>query len=167
LYAHYVGVTAAKAIMDDGLTADLSDVPGKALIRGKLTEFDIDIPADAIFSNMGDGIYRFTMSNENAQTAGELTCVYYDDGKIKTINNSIIHRQAVREIEIISEREAYQRLEVGCFVPPFLQISSINVTSVKLEYSLDTKGFYMPVYIFEAVVDGSEATIMIPGLIRS
>ena len=44
--------------------------------------------------------------------------------------------------------------------------SEVTVTSCTLEYQVDTKGYYQPVFIFEVVPDSSEErlVIMIPAL---
>ncbi|WP_041644161.1 hypothetical protein [Mahella australiensis] len=41
---------------------------------------------------------------------------------------------------------------------------TFDVRDVTLEYSLDSKGFYQPVYEFDAQVDGNKVVIAIPAL---
>ena len=47
-----------------------------------------------------------------------------------------------------------------------LSPKNVTVLSCKLEYQVDTKGYYQPVYMFKVMYDGveDEMRIMIPAL---
>ncbi len=51
----------------------------------------------------------------------------------------------------------------GCI---FLAKLSRDIGMVKssIEYMMDTKGFYQPVYSFTSIIDGNEYSIIIPAI---
>ena len=65
---------------------------------------------------------------------------------------------------MISEREAYDKLLNGEFVCYYQGEKDINVLDAELDYQLDTKGYYQPVYRFGAIINGDETEIIIPAL---
>lgn len=134
-------------------------------IRSALSEYGIGIPDKAIFSYAPDTGYVFTVKMVEDQGVildGELRCDYYDNGKFADINNNIVRFESYKEFEIISEKEAYEQILAGEFVGFVSPGSQIEVGQVSLEYMLDTKGFYQPVYNFS--VRGSEVPIQIPAI---
>jgi len=41
------------------------------------------------------------------------------------------------------------------------ELQTIEVLSVELEYVVDTKGFYRPIYVFETLINGSDVAVPI------
>ena len=86
---------------------------------------------------------------------GTVLCRYGSDGEIYEIENHLISYVPYSEQKIISPEEAYRRLCAGDFSGgEYFELkapASIQVTAATLEYRIDTKGFYRPVYVFDLV----------------
>ena len=70
-----------------------------------------------------------------------------------------------KEYEIITEKEAYDKILNGEFKDNFIEDNTeIEIKDVKLSYEIDSKGFYQPVYEF--IVEGMSrgTSILIPAL---
>ena len=97
---------------------------------------------------------------------GMLECTYYKDGSFGSIEYNILQLEEYKEFSIISQEEAYKKLQNGEF--SYYRnddaIMDIRVQQVELAYELDTKGFYQPVYQFEVIVGDLWTTIMIPAI---
>lgn len=66
--------------------------------------------------------------------------------------------------EIISEEDAYNQILQGKFQynEYYLKnIKSITINNIKLEYSLDSKGYFVPTYIFECTINNHDVEINI------
>lgn len=100
-------------------------------------------------------------------TEGTISCSYYSDGTIKEIRNKLVTYNKVKDISIKSEKEAYEELLDGKFSYFNFEndIESIDIKGVELDYYLDSKGYYQPVYSFDSIIDGSEFKIIIPALL--
>jgi hypothetical protein len=79
---------------------------------------------------------------------------------------SILDTQLFRmedRVPIRSEQEALEYLQSGWFSEPWgwrnRRDLHVTIRDMELEYRIDTKGFYQPVYVFSVSVDGS----MLPG----
>jgi glycopeptide antibiotics resistance protein len=135
-----------------------------------LNSYGIEIPEAAVMEYLKEGQYCWKMDkviDGNSIIDGTITCWYYDDDTIKSIGNNLITYEMVREVEVINEREALDRLLEGEFRMWTKEdsIKSLTVKNVSLDYRIDTKGFYQPVYLFETVVNGNEFKIVIPALV--
>ena len=93
---------------------------------------------------------------------GSIRCEYTTDGMISHLTNSIIEYEEYKSFPIISEKEAFDRLEKGYFLG--VDGKDYEVLGVTLNYELDTKGFYHPVYVFSVLWDEIESTINIPAI---
>lgn len=73
-----------------------------------------------------------------------------------------------KEKEILSEQEAYQMIcdGKGKFEYYDGNTSSIQMKlgDVSIEYQIDTKGFYQPVYVFDAEINGTKTGVLVPAL---
>jgi hypothetical protein len=81
---------------------------------------------------------------------------------ISHLTNSIIEYEEYKSFPIISEKEAFDRLEEGYFLG--VSDKDYEVLEVTLDYELDTKGYYQPVYVFSVLWDEIESTINIPAI---
>ena len=79
-----------------------------------------------------------------------------------TLQQSIIEYEEYKSFPIISEKEAFDRLEEGYFLG--VSDKDYEVLEVTLDYELDTKGFYQPVYAFSVLWDDIESTINMPAI---
>ena len=125
------------------------------ILREKLAELGISIPAEAEFIYEGNGWHSFTAvpSPGEAETiSGTLRCNYLENGVIGDIENSMVTLTPYREEDVITSKEAYERLQKGKFQGAEglarLEPPAVTVLSCNLAYRADTKGYYQPVYEF-------------------
>ncbi len=95
-----------------------------------------------------------------------VSCTYTEDGVISGFRNHIIAYQPYKVYPVISEQQAYENLKAGRFNSFGYDFSSgvITVKGIHLDYEIDTKGFYQPVYLFEIETAAEEGTIFISAL---
>lgn len=140
----------------------------KSIILKDLKKFNINIPEGAAFRKEGTGFYKWMVDKkfiDDKLTDGTLSCVYYKDNTIKEINNNLIRYDKVGEARIKSELEAYKEIKEGKFKFFKNDIKTLKIMGVKLDYDLDSKGYYQPIYVFKFLVDGKSSEICIPALL--
>jgi len=143
----------------------------ESLLR-KLGRLDIFIPEEAEFELVENCNYIFRVEqfvNENILIDGFLSCLFNSDGSIRLIHNNLISYTRLKDIYIISEEEAFQRIKDGktnIYVEmPNAELIVIN--KVRLSYQIDSKGFFQPIYIFDSVANDYEFEILVQGIIIS
>jgi len=144
----------------------------RATIETLLGGYGIVIPETAVFTYEGDGWHRFDVlmeSKEGDTVGGALRCRYSSEGFIYVIHNNLVSFTYCADEQIISETEAFEQMKRGNFwggVYEMLSPKNVTVLSCELEYQVDTKGYYQPVYMFKVMYDGveDEMRIMIPAL---
>lgn len=137
-------------------------------IEKALEKIGVKVPENATFKEEKDGNYAFSIDMElqgEKLIDGNLACVYYEDNTVKRITNNIIEYKKVASKEIISEEEAYNKILEGKFKYDEynigIKIKDISFGDVKLSYLLDSKGYYVPIYIFSANMNGRNTEIKI------
>ncbi|PRT25892.1 VanZ family protein [Bacillus wiedmannii] len=116
------------------------------------------------FGNMPfDPYVKIDMSHVTIKTSLELS----KEGKKMPVYDS--EGQKMRDIEIISPKEAFQKLKQGDIYPmgPFgvgeeFEGETLVITEYNLEYATDTKGFSQPVYIFRVQLKDNDVVLMTP-----
>jgi len=89
----------------------------------------------------------------------------FNDNTIKELNNNLITYKRIKEVSIKSEKEAFEELASGKFRYYYdKNIKDITIEDISIEYMMDTKGFYQPVYSFTSIIDGNEYSIIIPAI---
>lgn len=171
LYAHYLDQGYEyTAIYDDEPVWTDTD---RETVLAALEKFALEIPESAEFTVEGDGWYRFTVDQlleDEVLFDGMLRVRVAGDGSVREIENSLLSFSYYADAEVISPEEAYIKLCDGEFRDEdFFEMknpSQIMVLSCDLEYRVDTKGFYQPVYVFDlASPDGDyQCSAMIPAL---
>ena len=137
------------------------------MIVEALGEYGIKIPENSIFYYSLDAGYVFEAEQiemDGVVYDGILICDYYDNGKFATIRNNISTLEAYKEFEIYSEQEAYEQILDGKFVSALDMGSRIELGQVSLDYMLDTKGFFQPIYVFELFEKEEYQWIQIPAI---
>lgn len=149
-----------------------ADTDRETLLKA-LEKYPLTIPESAEFETEGDGWHRFAVSEPGrGQVAylGALRVRYGADGLVREIDNQLMACEYYRDVEVISPEEALTRLQEGKFNDEgYFERKSpaaVSLLTCTLEYRVDTKGFYQPVYVFEAVSpDGSYRDwIVIPAM---
>ena len=137
----------------------------KEEVEQALTKLDVKVPEYAEFGQNQGGQYTFTVNMKkegNKLIDGELKCRYYEDKTIKRVEDEIITYEKVAEKEIMSEQEAYEEILAGEFKAFSVEsVQSITIQNMELEYRLDSKGFYVPVYKFDILLNGETSWIYI------
>lgn len=130
-------------------------------VREKLENLGVVIPENAVFAPIEEydtGNYRFTNDGEILDDGlyykGTIECCINSSGKIAYFRDFMIKYTPYKKVDVISEKEAYDRLCAGKFYFPDYdkdeQLSDLVVKSVKISYTPDSKGYYRPVYEFVA-----------------
>ena len=99
--------------------------------------------------------------------------VHYEESEDHTrleLDNHLVWYTHYKDVPVISPEEAYQELKDGSFAYAdalkHYANKSVTVVSYNLDYEIDTKGFYQPVYIFEILIPetGNTDLAMIPAM---
>lgn len=142
-------------------------------IEAALSRFPVLLPEYAEFAPEGEGWHSFTVHQAvegETMVDGILRCRYAEDGTIRILEDNLLAYTYHDTVEVIDAREAYERLRAGKFHDEgFFENKNpedVRVLSCEIGYTVDTKGFYQPVYYFEvASGDGSyQDRIMIPAM---
>ncbi len=139
-------------------------------VRAALKEYGVSLPEESAFENKGDGVYFFSVeqyAEDGVIYDGTLSCTYCGNGRMEKIDNRILTGTPYKYFEVISEKEAYDRLCAGEFAYSIYLSGAVlegTIGEARLVYRMDTKGFYQPVYEFEAVINGNEDKILIPAV---
>ena len=137
-----------------------------------LQPYGIVIPETAEFSYDGNGYHTFTVNMEKVGDSiidGVINCRVKDGNILEQLNNKLCTYSLYGEVEIISEETAYKQLCSGKFYGSdgieYYKPESIKILSCMLDYRIDTKGFYQPVYVFEVDMNGEDTSeIVIPAM---
>ena len=148
------------------------DEADRETIENLLWEYGIVFPQTAVFAYEGEGWHRFDVpmvQGEGDTLGGTLRCRYSAEGFVYVIHNNLVSYSYCADEQIISEYEAFEEMKRGNFdggVFEMLSPKRVNVLSCTLEYQVDTKGFYQPVYMFKVMYNETEdeMRIMIPAL---
>lgn len=139
-------------------------------IRKKLEDYGVYVPTGTNFDITENGEYKFNANKlfENGILYdGTITCEYYTNGCFSKINNNILVLVPYKDYEVISKKKAYEKLCAGEFYYPVNDVNDhidIIVDQCEMEYVIDTKGYYQPVYSFSSEINGRQYKIQIPAL---
>ncbi|HDR8196771.1 VanZ family protein [Bacillus thuringiensis] len=80
--------------------------------------------------------------------------------KIK-VKDNYPEKIKIKDIEVISSKEAFQKLKRGEFLPltPLKKGDTITITKCTLSSYSDTKDFQQPVYQFEGIINGKQGAL--------
>ncbi len=135
-----------------------------------LANIGIEIKENAIFEEKENGNYSFKINMEidgENLINGSLDCTYYEDGKVRRISNNIVEYKKVKEKEIISKEEAYKEITKGKFAyseEGYGKLKNLTIKDIEIRYILDTKGFYVPIYIFNVIANTEHIEIGIKAI---
>lgn len=142
-------------------------------IEKALEVYPVDIPAESEFYYEGDGRHNLTVYrhiNGALMYGGTLRARYADTGKVEEVENRLCAYSYYEKVEIISPEEAFDSLKAGRFNDggyfEHVHPTAVAVTECVLDYQVDTKGFYQPVYIFylESTDCSYGYNVMIPAM---
>ena len=156
----------------DHNTTEWEEVDRKT-VENALEMYPITIPEAAQFTSEGDGWYSFTCERHidgAVMLDGTLRVRYGIDDTIRRIENNLIWYTHYKDAKVISQEDAYEKLRSGAFRYAEAlnnhSSDSVTVISCTLDYEIDTKGFYQPVYIFEILIPetGNTCLAIIPAM---
>lgn len=144
---------------------------GPMLAKAKTMMADLGLlPQDADLTTLEDGEFQWSLPdkagvNESYWT-GELLLSLKQDGSIYSIDNGLQENQFIKEVDILSPAEVYERIQNGEF--PQIKRNAIltqdqlvikkgdqlDITGIELSFIYDTKNFYQPVYRVDGVFNG-------------
>ena len=142
-------------------------------VENALQTFPIVIPDAAEYAYDGDGWYSFTCDRHidgAVMMDGTLRVRYGVDDTIRRIENKLVWYTYQEDAAVISPAQAYEEVKNGAFrYADALKSHSGNAVSViscTMDYEIDTKGFYQPVYLFEILIPetGNTCRAMIPAI---
>lgn len=140
-------------------------------IRRALEEWNLRLPEGGLFRENGGGTYLFEYKNivdGERLYSGTVLCEYHIGNQLSRVDYQIPECVFYEECPRISEQEAYENLIAGKFYVIGYEsgrgITRLEINGMGLCYSLDSKGFYQPVYRVNAVINGREANIDLPAL---
>lgn len=123
------------------------------------------------FTELENGQYEIAVDmyqEGDCLVNGTLTCEYTADEKLVSIRNHILTYEKTGSCTVISEQQAYEKIQEGKFYGIYLNdnetLESIEVEAVKPSYYLDSKGYYQPIYEFTVLINGEEGSILIPAM---
>lgn len=149
--------------------------PDRDSIVTALEQYSIVIPEAAEFTIGEDGWYSFTcdqyidgavMMDGTLRVHNEVT----EHDTLLSVENHLVWYTHYKDVPVISPEEAYQKLKDGSFAYAdalkHYASDSVTVVSCTLDYQIDTKGFYQPVYLFEILIPetGNTCLAMIPAM---
>jgi len=130
----------------------------KETVISALNKIGIEMSEEAIFEELNDSyIFKVNVKTEENIIEGKLTCSYYNDDTVKRVQNDIVKYTKVKEKEIISEKEAYNKIMNGKFQYGryYGDLEELIIENVELKYYLDTKGYYVPIYAFTTKINNN------------
>ena len=87
---------------------------------------------------------------------------------IQSLYYGITNNKYVRDVEIISPKDAFEKVKKGNFYSynPYNFGDEIEITNYEISYMYDSKGYFQPVYMFMGSVNGEKDTFsaVIPAL---
>ena len=169
IWVHYAGKTYRFTNMSASFYNDDEEKKNKLNasedeITLALEKMGVTIPEGAVFEEKAEQ-YFFTVDRivkDGKMYDGTIQCEYTMDGVIAHLTNSVIEYEEYKTFPIISEKEAFDRLQKGYFLS--VGEREFEVLEVVLDYELDTKGFCQPVYVFNVLWDDIESTINISAI---
>lgn len=141
------------------------DETDRETVISALEQYQIRVPEIAEFAAEGDGWYSFTCDwcmDSGMMLDGTLRVRYGVDDTVRRVENKLIRYDYYKDVAVISPEEAYRKVRNGAFAyaQSLKQHASNTVTvlSCVLDYEIDTKGFYQPIYHFEILIPETENT---------
>ncbi|WP_214844165.1 hypothetical protein [Exiguobacterium sp. s150] len=88
------------------------------------------------------------------------------DGSVGSLFYSNTINEFIRDVEILSPKEAYAKIENGDFdqYNPLQKGDQLVVTDCQLDYMYDSKGFYQPIYSFSGTLNGEEWSLRVTAM---
>lgn len=136
-------------------------------VKSLLSDFNIELPEKADFTDDKNGNYSISvdMISDDEYINGMLVCSISETEDVISFTNNIVSYKKYKDFDIISEKEAYEKLLDGKFITSSdMAYSEINIKDIDIVYEVDSKGFYQPVYQLTTESRNLKNYIFIPAL---
>lgn len=140
-------------------------------VREILKKYGIVLPKNISFVNNGNGEYTLEAhlsELDGSYLDGVIHCTITTDGSLESISNRMIQYEEYKTVDILSEAQAFKQLEKGDVNDVYLKYldltQPIEVKAVSLQYEIDSKGYYQPVYHFKVLNNNQSSSILIPAI---
>lgn len=122
------------------------------------------IPNDAKLSYDENNFLRWNSKNNDIKNSkkdfieGTIMISNYSSEDIQNLYFDLTNNKYIRDIEIISQKDAFEKVKNGNFYSynPYNSGDEIRITNCEISYMYDSKGYYQPVYKFTGSVNGEE-----------
>ena len=119
-----------------------------------------------VFDCVRDVMVR-TMTADYGNTSSRHLKGVAAESYIKEAREEIAKSLKVKEKEIISKEEAYKEITKGKFAyseEGYGKLKNLTIKDIEIRYILDTKGFYVPIYIFNVIANTEHIEIGIKAI---
>lgn len=128
------------------------------------------LPQEAECTEMESGEFEWNLPDnldlKSDYWRGDISLGLKEDGSVYSLSYNLNKNEFIREVNILSPAEVYERIEKGKF--PQIQYNAlvkeedlvikkgdqITIESIELSYMYDTKGFYQPIYRVSGTFNG-------------
>lgn len=128
------------------------------------------LPKDGAFTALDNGVFEWTLPDQAELNQdywlGEVELGLKSDGSMYSLSYNIHEHQLIREVNILSPAEVYERIKNGEF--PQIKYNALvteeellikkgdqlTVDLIELSYMYDTKDFYQPIYRVSGTLNG-------------
>ncbi|MRX73875.1 hypothetical protein GJU40_17205 [Bacillus lacus] len=137
--------------------------------KGILANLDL-LPKQAEFLITESGTFQWIIQQSTYPSKdienGLIMMDLKKDGSVGRLFYSNTENKFVRDVEILSTKEAYEKIKDGKFdqYNPFQQGDQLVVTDCELAYMYDSKGYYQPVYLFTGTLNGEEWSLHVTAI---
>lgn len=140
-------------------------------LEAALGKLGMEVPESTTFQKEENSfVFEADMLEQNGVLLdGQIVCSEYQNGKCKSVRNNLVECEPVNEKEVLSPKEAYQKILDGKFkqYAYYGKLEQIVVEDMEVSYVLDSKGYYVPVYVFYGKINNQEAEIYIKAVPKS
>lgn len=152
--------------IEEGLPTDAEETE----LMEALAKYGLGVPAEATFKREAAGTYTWEaeqLKSGSQMIDGSLTITYYADQTIKEINQQMITYEEVAVRPLKEVEAAIAEIKQGKFnYYGEGRIEQMQLKAVSLDYQLDSKGYYQPIYTFDSEINGEEMELSIPALAK-
>lgn len=174
-YTLYIDSEGLWSFTDDNYTPEQASLPAQESMieKAKAIVDELAIqPKDAKFTVLENGQFEWSLPNSDDLSidywAGDLTLVLKQDGSVYSLTYNLQKKQFIREVNILSPIEVYERIKQGEF--PQIKRNALiteeqlvikkgdrlEVETIKLSHMYDSKGFYQPIYRVSGKFNGDD-----------
>ena len=141
-------------------------------VEAALEPYPVRIPEKAIFTSEEEGWYCFScdaLVDGDSFWDGDLRCRFTPDGAVSEIQAGLIPFTYHSDASVLSGEAAWERLQKGWFRDDLgysrRTPDTVSTSSCTFGYTVDTKGFYQPVWRFTLTGNnGFSGEVLIPAL---